>query len=169
MPALTRKSKPLKDRTGVNSAKKSICEVSGIENLIRAMLKRHHTPFMIIKRHALEKQYKRFQKCLPEVTPYYAIKANPYSRIIKTFIKLGAGFDVASGAEMKQVLRLGVSPSKIIFANTIKTGSDITLARRRRVRLMTFDNEPELYKIAKHYPKAHVLVRIKVENQGSVV
>jgi len=34
---------------------------------------------------------------------------------------------------------------------------------------MTFDSEPELYKLAKHYPGAHVLVRIKVANEGSVV
>jgi len=133
------------------------------------MLKKHRSPFMLIKRCMLEKQYKRFRKCLPEVTPYYAIKANPHPSIIKTFIKLGTGFDVASGAEMKQVLRLGASPSKIIFANTIKSNEDIAFAKRRRVRLMTFDNEPELYKIAKYHPGAHVLVRIKVANLGSVV
>jgi len=148
---------------------KSKAEVSGIENLIRAMLKKYPSPFMLIKRCILEKQYKRFRKCLPEVTPYYAIKANPHPSIIKTFINLGAGFDVASGAEMKTVLRLGASPTKIIFANTIKSNEDIAFAKKRRVKLMTFDNEPELYKIAKYYPGAHVLVRIKVANQGSVV
>ncbi|MFH1478223.1 MAG: type III PLP-dependent enzyme [Candidatus Omnitrophota bacterium] len=148
---------------------KSRLDTSSIENLIRTLLKRHRSPFMIIKKGVLERQYKRFRNCLPEVTPYYAIKANPHPRIIKTFVKLGASFDVASGVEMKQVLRLGASPSKIIFANTIKTSEDLELARRRRVRLMTFDNEPELYKIAKHYPGAKVLVRIKVANEGSVV
>ena len=34
---------------------------------------------------------------------------------------------------------------------------------------MVFDNEPELYKIAKHCPKASVLLRIKVGNIGSMV
>lgn len=144
-------------------------DATGVENLIRAMLKRHRTPLLIIRRSALEKQYARFCKSLPEVRPYYAIKANPHPTVIKTFIKLGAGFDVASATEMKLVLRLGASPSKIIFANTIKAAEDIECARRRRVRLMTFDNESELYKIAKDYPGARVLVRIKVANEGSVV
>jgi len=124
---------------------------------------------MLVRRSVLEKQYRRFRKSLPEVIPYYAIKANPHPGVIKTFIKLGTSFDVASAAEMKQVLALGASPQKIIFANTIKTPEDIAFARRRRVKLMTFDNEPELYKLAKHFPGAHVLVRIKVANQGSVV
>lgn len=148
---------------------KSKPDVSGVENLIRAMLKRHRAPFMLIRRSVLEKQFQRFRKCLPEVMPYYAIKANPNPKIIRTFIKLGAGFDVASGWEMKHALSLGASPARIIFANTIKSAEDIISARRRRVRMMTFDNEPELYKIAEHYPGAHVLLRIKVGNEGSVV
>jgi len=101
--------------------------------------------------------------------PYYAIKANPHPGIIKAFVELGASFDVASAAEMKQVLRMGASPAKIIFANTIKSPEDIAFAWKRRVRLMTFDNEPELYKLAKYYPGARVLARIKVANDGSVV
>ena len=148
---------------------RSKSEISGIENIIRTMLKKHRSPLMLIRRSILEKQYQRFRKYLPEVTPYYAIKANPHPSIIKTFVKLGASFDVASAAEMKLVLRLGASPSKIIFANTIKSNEDIEIARRRRVRLMTFDNEPELYKLAKYYPSSRVLVRIKVANEGSVV
>lgn len=144
-------------------------DVSGVENLIRVLMKKHRTPFMIIRKAVLEKQYQRFRKCLPEVTPYYAIKANSHPHIIKTFVDLGASFDVASAWEMKEVLRLGGAPGRIIFANTIKSVDDIITARRRRVKLMTFDNEPELYKLAEHYPGAHVLLRLKVENQGSIV
>jgi len=159
--------KQQKSKTAATNTENNV--IHGIENLIRAMLKKHRSPFMLVRRCVLEKQYKRFRKCLPEVTPYYAIKANPDPGIIKTFIKLGASFDVASGAEMKHVLSLGASPAKIIFANTIKSPEDIIFARRRKVRLMTFDNEPELYKLAKDFPGAHVLVRIKVANSGSVV
>ncbi len=150
-------------------AQKSKSDIIRVENLIRSMLKKHKTPFMLIKRCVLRKQYERFRKALPNVIPYYAIKANSHPAIIKTFVKSGTGFDVASAAEMKQVLRLGASPSKIIFANTIKSNEDIEIAKRRRVRLMTFDNEPELYKIAKYFPGARVLVRIKVANEGSMV
>lgn len=142
---------------------------SGIENLIKRYLRKHKTPFMLVRRDMLKRQFDLFSKYLPEVTPYYAIKSNPHHEIIKTFISLGSSFDVASAAEMREVLRLGASPSKIIFAHTIKSPEDIVFARKRRVRLMTFDNEPELYKISKYYPKAHVLCRIKVSNAGSQV
>ncbi len=141
----------------------------GIDDLVRDMLKKHKTPFMLIRRSVLRKQYERFRKCLPEVMPYYAIKANPYPKIIKEFVDMGAGFDVASAEEMKLVLKLGAAPGKVIFANTIKSEEDIQSAKRRRVKLMTFDSETELYKIAENFPGAHVVVRIKVANLGSVV
>jgi len=82
---------------------------------------------------------------------------------------MGSHFDVASGVEMNLVLNLGAAPQKIIFANTIKSIEDLQLVHKRRIKLMTFDNEPELYKIAKHAPASHVLVRIKVDNVGSLV
>ncbi|MBI4358669.1 MAG: type III PLP-dependent enzyme, partial [Candidatus Omnitrophica bacterium] len=142
---------------------------SAVENLIRQMLKKHPSPVMILRRSGLKKQFERFRDHLPKVTPYYAVKANPHPEVIKTFLKLGANFDVASAAEMNLALNLGATPQRIIFANTIKSIEDIQMAARRRVTLMTFDNEPELYKIAKHAPGARVIVRIKVENVGSVV
>ncbi|KPJ66173.1 hypothetical protein AMJ44_08760 [candidate division WOR-1 bacterium DG_54_3] len=141
----------------------------GIEGTIRRVLKRNRSPLMLISQDVLKKQYERFVKHLPNVTPYYAIKANPKPEVIKTFIRLGTGFDVASAAEMNLVLDLGASPDRIIFANTIKSNEDIAVAYKRKVKFMTFDNEPELYKIAKFCPGAKVLVRIKVENVGSTV
>ena len=142
---------------------------SGLEGLIRKSAKKHGTPLMLLSRAALKAQYDRFTRSLSSVTPYYAIKANPHPEIIKTFAKLGTGFDVASAAEMDLVLKLGADPKKVIFANTIKSNEDIARAHRKKVRLMTFDNEAELYKIAKNCPSAKVLVRIKVSNAGSTV
>jgi ornithine decarboxylase len=153
----------------VSKLPKSKAETTGVENLIRTALKKHRTPFILMRKSVLEKQYRRFRKALPEVTPYYAVKANPDMHVVKTFARLGAGFDVASAWEMKHVLRAGASPSKIIFANTIKSSEDIIAARKSRVMRLTFDNEPELYKISEHFPGAQVVLRIKVENQGSVV
>ncbi len=137
--------------------------------IIRREAKKHGTPLMIISKDALKAQYSLFKRFLPDVFPYYAIKANPNPEIIKFFADLGAGFDVASANEMKLVLTIGAKPEKIIFANTVKSDKDISFARKNNVKLMTFDNEPELYKIAKNCPGARVLVRIKVSNIGSLV
>jgi len=136
---------------------------------IRELVKRHGTPLMVIDKRVLIEEYKSFKRLLPRVDLFYAIKANPHPDIIKTFAALGGAFDVASEGEMRHVLAQGVNPSRIIFANTVKRPEALEFARRARVNFVTFDSEPELYKIAKHHPGARVLARLKVSNLGSIV
>lgn len=56
--------------------------------------------------------------------------------------------------ELEQGLRLGVAPSRIIDANPCKPVSHIQYAARHGVRLLTFDSEEELSKVAQHHPEA---------------
>ncbi|MFB3892412.1 MAG: type III PLP-dependent enzyme [Phycisphaerae bacterium] len=136
---------------------------------IRSLIKLHGTPLMVIDRSQLIRQYQLFRKLLPRVRVYYAVKANPHPDIIRTLGELGGCFDVASEGEMRHVLRQGIRPSRIIFANTVKRPEALQFAKRRGVNLVTFDNEPELYKIAKYAPGCRVLARLKVSNLGSIV
>ena len=124
---------------------------------------------MAISRSALRAQLGRFRRALPRVEPFYAIKANPHPEILATLVVSGAGFDVASRVEMEVALDAGAAPDRIIFANTIKDAVAIRAAARRGVRLMTFDSEYELDKIAEGAPGTRVIVRIKVSNVGSIV
>jgi len=133
------------------------------------LIKKHGSPLMIIWQEKLDQQYKLFTKELPKVKPFYAVKANPYPGIIKRLAALGANFDVASAAEIKWILDLGVSPERLLFANTIKSETDIKLAQELKVQTMTYDNEAELEKIAKNCPGAKVILRIKVDNLGSII
>ncbi|MDR2430693.1 MAG: type III PLP-dependent enzyme [Candidatus Margulisbacteria bacterium] len=141
----------------------------GIESLIRKLVKEYHSPLLLILKSVLNKQFYSFKKKLPYIEPFYAIKSNPHPAILKHFVSLGCAFDVASAKEIEWVLKAGARPKNIIFANTIKSETDLQYAFDHRVNLMTFDNELELYKIAKHCPKAKVVLRLKVANIGSVV
>jgi ornithine decarboxylase len=136
---------------------------------IRALIKLHGTPLLVLDKHRLVAEYNRFRHLLPRVRLYYAIKANPHPDVIKTFRDLGSSFDVASEGEMRHVLAQGVAPSRIIFANTIKRPEALEFCRKAKINFVTFDNEPELYKIAKHAPGCRVLARVKVANVGSIV
>jgi ornithine decarboxylase len=117
----------------------------------------------------LRQEYEHFRRLLPRVRLYYAVKANPHPDIIRTFDGLGACFDVASEGEMRNVLAQGVDPNRIIFANTVKRPESLEYACKLGVDFVTFDSEPELYKIAKHSPGCRVLCRLKVGNVGSQV
>ena len=140
-----------------------------VQRRIRSVVRQHGSPVLAVSQSVLKAQLARFRKALPRVQPFYAIKANPHPDILKVMAAAGAGFDVASVAEMQAVLAAGASPERVIFANTIKPAAAIAEAARQNVTLMTFDSEYELDKIAEHCPGARVVVRIKVPNVGSMV
>lgn len=140
-----------------------------LEKQIKDLVKIHGTPLFVLSRAALIAQVEKFKRLLPRVTPFYAVKANSHPEIIKTFAKLGTGFDVASKYEMELVLNSGVSADRIIYANPVKLPDTMKYAMSKKVDLTVFDSEYELYKIAKNAPGARVLVRIKVPNVGSMV
>lgn len=139
------------------------------ERSVANLVKRYGTPLLIISRKSLVEQVEKFRRILPRVTPYYAVKSNPHPDIVKTFMKQGTGFDVASRYEIELVLKCGAKPGKIIFANPIKLPETMKFALEQGITLTVFDSEYELYKIAEYAPGSRVLVRIKVPNVGSRV
>ena len=57
-------------------------------------------------------------------------------------------------------MSLDVSPSLVVYANPCKQKSHIEFARKKGVKLSTFDNEGELYKMKAIQPDAELLIRI---------
>ncbi|KAH9953676.1 ornithine decarboxylase [Russula dissimulans] len=113
-------------------------------------------------------QYQRWKRCLPEIEPFYAVKCNPDPYVLRLLAALGTGFDCASNNEITQVLSLGVSPARIIFANPCKAVSYIKNAAKHGVNMMTFDNADELYKTARANPTAKLVLRILTDDSKSL-
>lgn len=99
---------------------------------------------------------------------FLAVKCNPDPQVLRLLAELGTGFDCASKGEIEQVLGMGVSPKRIIYAQPCKTNSYVRFVKAAGVRRMTFDNADELYKIAKFYPEAELLLRIMTDDTSSL-
>jgi ornithine decarboxylase len=124
--------------------------------------------FYIIDIGKVINQYNRWIEKLPTVKPYYAIKCNPNPVIIKVLSSLGCNFDCASKNEISVVNQITDDPSRIIFANPCKMSNQIKYARANDIDLMTFDCDQELYKIKLYHPYAHLVLRIAVDDSGSL-
>jgi len=124
--------------------------------------------FYIIDLGAVLRKYDQWVRSLPRVKPFYAIKCNPNTAIVKTLASLGVNFDCASKAEIQQILGSGVEASRIIYANPTKMKSHINYAKSCGVELMTFDNKDELNKIAECFPTAKLVLRIITDDSQSV-
>lgn len=114
------------------------------------------------------RQHMRWKKHLKRVTPHFAVKCNPDPMVIKLLAALGAGFDCASKAEIEQVLRTGVDPTRIIYAQPCKTKSYLRYTAKQDVKQMTFDNTDELYKIKEIFPDAELYLRIFTDDSLSL-
>ncbi|EEC16452.1 ornithine decarboxylase, putative [Ixodes scapularis] len=125
-------------------------------------------PFFVVDVADIVYKIKLWKLKIPRVEPFYAVKCNSDAAVLELMAGLGLGFDCASKAEIDVVRSLGVSPSRIIYANPCKTKSFIKHAAAQGVDLMTFDNEQELYKVKELFPLARLVIRIRVDDSGSV-
>ncbi|KAI8819976.1 pyridoxal-dependent decarboxylase [Fimicolochytrium jonesii] len=116
----------------------------------------------------IKRQHDQWNRLLPRVEPFYAVKCNPNETILNTLANLGTGFDCASKGEIQMALDQGVDPSKIIYANPCKQVSHIRFALNAGVRMMTFDNADELRKIKLIHPTAQMVLRILTDDSRSI-
>uniref|UniRef100_A0A3B3ZRP9 ornithine decarboxylase n=1 Tax=Periophthalmus magnuspinnatus TaxID=409849 RepID=A0A3B3ZRP9_9GOBI len=114
------------------------------------------------------KKHLRWTRALPRVTPFYAVKCNDSRSVVTTLASLGTGFDCASKTEIQLVQSLGVDPGRIIYANPCKQVSQIKYASAHGVRMMTFDSEVELMKVARYHDNAKLVLRIATDDSKAV-
>jgi len=145
---------------------------------LQRLAKRHGTPLFVVDHARLRRNLEEFKRWLPNVQPYYAVKANADPEIIGTFYRAGASFDVASLPEFERVHayirdlppkeRQDFIWDKIIYANPIKANETLRALDVYKP-LVTYDNLAEIGKIAKHAPHAGLVLRLKVPNTGAMV
>ena len=130
---------------------------------------KYPTPFVVISLAQVEKNYDFLRRRMPRVNVYYAMKANPAPRIMETLARRGASFDTASAGEIETLARMGISGTRMIYANPVKTPQGMAAAAQFGVRRFTFDDRSEIGKMAAAVPGAEVLVRVRVKNQKALV
>ncbi|UTC77520.1 type III PLP-dependent enzyme [Treponema sp. OMZ 799] len=125
------------------------------------------TPCVVINLKTIKKNYQKLKENFPYADVFYAIKANPHEEIITMLNEMGSCFDIASRYELDKVLKLGVSPERISYGNTIKKAKDIAYFYEKGVRMFATDSKDDLKNIAQFAPGSRVYVRILVENTTS--
>ncbi len=125
------------------------------------------TPCVVINLKTIKKNYQKLRENFPYADIFYAIKANPHEEIITMLNEMGSCFDIASRYELDKVLKLGVSPERLSYGNTIKKAKDIAYFYEKGVRMFATDSKDDLKNIAQFAPGSRVYVRILVENTTS--
>jgi ornithine decarboxylase len=164
-------------QTGINIPRAVInkfdveCVSGTLEELVARKIQEDNgeeDAFYLVDLGTVLQKYEQWVRCLPRVKPFYAVKCNPNSAILRTLANLGVNFDCASRTEIQKMLGIGVSSKRILYANPTKMKSHIKYAKGCGVEMMTFDNSDELYKIAECYPEAKLILRIITDDSKSI-
>ncbi|RTZ69401.1 MAG: type III PLP-dependent enzyme, partial [Aquificaceae bacterium] len=131
------------------------------------LIKDVKTPALVIRKSKLQKKFNEVKKHFQGFNIYYAVKANDDEEVIKTFARLGAGFEVASTFELQKVFKFGVSPERVISSNPVKPLEFIDFCLSGGVDRFAVDSFAEIDKISRFRKRARVYVRLAVPNVGS--
>lgn len=75
---------------------------------------------------------------------WFAVKANPLSKIIQTLDSAGFNFDVASSGELSQVLKQGITPERILNTGPAKSKKQITSFIKQGVNIFVAESLNQL-------------------------
>lgn len=110
---------------------------------------------------------RRFAAAMPCIRPHYAVKANPERRVLLALAQEGAGFEIASAAELDLLRSIEVPAAEIFYSNPVRAAAAIEYAARCGVEWFVFDCVQELAKFAVLKPDAKLYLRIDTPNEGS--
>ncbi|MEN3034407.1 MAG: type III PLP-dependent enzyme [Aquificaceae bacterium] len=140
--------------------------VSKKPEVIEALYKKE-TPFLIMDLGGIQNRFKAVRDSFKGFEVFYAVKANDDIEVLKSLVRLGAGFEVASIRELESVIEAGGEISKIISSNPVKPPDFIKRAYEMGLNRFVVDSETEVQKLARLAPRSRVYVRLSVPNEGS--
>ena len=116
---------------------------------LAAVARLHGTPTYVYSAGTMEANCQRLLGALPglDVRLCYAMKANSSLAVLRQFGRLGAGFDLVSGGELRRVLAAGCDAGDSVFAGVGKTEAEIRLALEAGIYGFHVESEPELARI----------------------
>lgn len=108
------------------------------------------TPLYVYSRAALKAAWQSYLSAIGQrpVLVCYGMKANSNLAVLKEFVRLGAGFDIVSGGELKRALAAGADPSKIVFSGVGKQAWEMRDALAARVKCFNVESVAELHRLS---------------------
>lgn len=125
-----------------------------------------YRPVAVYKEFAVKERIQFWNKTVPYIKPYYAVKSFSHKFILNTLANNNVGFDVASKGEIKKIKHFC---NPIILSHPIKTEEDIIHAKKNKIEYIVCDHISELLKVKAIYPDAKIIWRVKSIEKYSVI
>jgi len=110
-----------------------------IKTAVNTITQQLDTPFFVYDLDQLNTHLARLV-AQTDVKLWYAVKANPLSKIIQSLDSAGFNFDVASKGELEQVLAQGISSQRVLNTGPAKSPKQIKHFIERGVRIFVAES-----------------------------
>ena len=96
---------------------------------VTSLVAEYGTPLYVYDRGIIDRKLNLLRGTLPgRVSISYSVKANPNPAILRHFLAMGCGLEIASGGELHVALSAGCAPDRILFAGPGKSEAELELA-----------------------------------------
>lgn len=111
--------------------------------------RRFGTPCYVYSQAEIESAYREFAAALAprDGLICYSVKANSNLAVLALLARLGAGFDIVSGGELKRVLAAGGDARKTLFSGVGKSAAEIEAALAADIYCLNLESEVELERV----------------------
>src|SRR4029077_12963450 len=123
-------------------------QVGGVP--IGAIVAEHGTPLFVYDARVLERKVALLRATFPsEFDLYYSVKANPNRAILRRFLGLGLGLEIASAGEFHEALAAGCPPERILYAGPGKTEAELELVLSKGIGEVHVESVLEAERVAR--------------------
>ncbi len=138
-------------RRGRPPARNEVCRNGRLAGLAPADLAEWFgTPAYVYDLDVVGRQVAALRAALPaRFDLAYAVKANPNLAVLRHLAAMGLGADVASGGELRHVVRAGFDPSRVVMTGPGKRDEELSAAVATGVRVVTVESVGELRRLAR--------------------
>ena len=116
---------------------------------VEALAETYGTPLYVYSRATLERHWHAFDQALSghDHLVCYAVKANSNLAVLNVLARLGSGFDIVSGGELRRVLEAGGDPARTVFSGVGKQADEIKAALDADILCFNIESEQELLRV----------------------
>jgi diaminopimelate decarboxylase len=122
------------------------------------------TPCFVYSRAALTAAYRAYDEGFGN-HPHlicYAAKANSNIAVLDVLARLGSGFDIVSGGELKRVLAAGGDPRKVVFSGVGKSEAELRDALAAGILCFNVESESEMNRLARIAGEAQLVAPVSI-------
>ncbi len=112
---------------------------------LAALAARHGTPLYVYSQAAIEARFALLRSAFgPGARICYAVKSNSNLALLALLGRLGAGFDLVSGGELRRVQAAGLAPAACVFAGVAKDEWEIDAALAAGIGFFNLESAHEI-------------------------